>query len=36
VALRLLEGDREIMEAVRNGEIGSLREPVAETLNLSA
>lgn len=36
VALRLLEGDREIMEAVRNGEIGSLREPVAKTLNLSA
>lgn len=36
VALRLLEGDREIMEAVRNGEIGSLREPVAQNLNLSA
>lgn len=27
VALRLLEGDREIMEAVRSGEIGSLAEP---------
>lgn len=27
VALRLLEGDREIMEAVRSGEIGSLVEP---------
>lgn len=27
VALRLLEGDREMMEAVRNGEIGTLAEP---------
>lgn len=36
VALRLLEGDREIMEAVRNGGIGSLRESVTEPLNLSA
>lgn len=29
VALRLLEGDREIIKAVRNGEIGSLAQPVA-------
>jgi ferrous iron transport protein B len=28
VALRLLEGDREIMEAVSSGSIGSLREPL--------
>lgn len=28
VALRLLEGDRDIMAAVRSGEIGSLAEPV--------
>jgi len=27
VALRLLEGDREIIQAVRSGEIGSLNEP---------
>lgn len=31
VALRLLEGDREIIEAVRSGGIGSLAEPVAIT-----
>ena len=29
VALRLLEGDREIMDAVRSGEIGELAEPVS-------
>ena len=29
VALRLLEGDPEIIEAVRSGGIGSLPEPVA-------
>ena len=29
VALRLLEGDREIIDAVRNGEIGALAEPVS-------
>lgn len=29
VALRLLEGDREIIEAVRSGRIGELAEPVA-------
>lgn len=28
VALRLLEGDREIMEAVRSGEIGTLAVPI--------
>ncbi len=33
VALRLLEGDREIMEAVRSGEIGTLAEPVSANLN---
>jgi ferrous iron transport protein B len=32
VALRLLEGDREIMEAVRSGEIGTLAEPVGAQL----
>ena len=32
VALRLLEGDREIMEAVRSGEIGALAEPVGAQL----
>lgn len=31
VALRLLEGDREIMDAVRSGEIGSLAEPISLT-----
>ncbi|MEZ5330330.1 MAG: FeoB small GTPase domain-containing protein [Verrucomicrobiales bacterium] len=36
VALRLLEGDREIIEAVRSGEIGSLAEPVSANLNQSA
>lgn len=36
VALRLLEGDREIMEAVRSGEIGTLAEPVSAQLNQSA
>ena len=29
VALRLLEGDREIMDAVRSGEIGALAKPAA-------
>jgi ferrous iron transport protein B len=28
VALRLLEGDREIIEAVRSGEIGNLAVPI--------
>ena len=32
VALRLLEGDREIMQAVRSGDIGSLNEPVGSPL----
>jgi Fe2+ transport system protein B len=36
VALRLLEGDREIMDAVRSGEIGALAEPVSANLNQSA
>ena len=36
VALRLLEGDREIMDAVQSGEIGSLAEPVAANLHQSA
>ncbi len=36
VALRLLEGDREIMDAVRSGEIGALAEPVAIPSTLSA
>jgi len=36
VALRLLEGDREIMDAVRSGEIGALAEPVSTTLPQSA
>ena len=36
VALRLLEGDREIMDAVRSGEIGTLAEPVSAKLNQSA
>jgi Fe2+ transport system protein B len=36
VALRLLEGDRDIMAAVRSGEIGSLAEPVTTTLHQSA
>jgi ferrous iron transport protein B len=36
VALRLLEGDREIMAAVLSGEIGALAEPVSATLNQSA
>jgi ferrous iron transport protein B len=35
VALRLLEGDREIMDAVLSGEIGALAEPVSANLNLS-
>ncbi len=33
VALRLLEGDREIMQAVRSGEIGSLNEPAGTPLS---
>jgi ferrous iron transport protein B len=36
VALRLLEGDREIMEAVKSGEIGSLMETSATPIGLSA
>jgi Fe2+ transport system protein B len=36
VALRLLEGDREIMDAVLSGEIGELAEPVSISLNQSA
>ena len=36
VALRLLEGDREIMDAVKSGEIGALAEPVSANLDLSA
>lgn len=36
VALRLLEGDREIMDAVRSGEIGELAEPVSANLHQSA
>lgn len=36
VALRLLEGDREIIDAVRSGEIGSLAEPAGALLNQSA
>jgi Fe2+ transport system protein B len=36
VALRLLEGDREIMEAVRTGRIGELAEPVGASLTRSA
>ncbi len=36
VALRLLEGDREIIDAVRSGEIGALAEPVSASLNPSA
>ena len=36
VALRLLEGDREIMDAVLSGEIGALAEPVSAQLNHSA
>lgn len=36
VALRLLEGDREIMDAVLSGDIGALTEPVAAKLNPSA
>ncbi len=36
VALRLLEGDREIIDAVRSGEIGALAEPVSANLNQSA
>jgi ferrous iron transport protein B len=36
VALRLLEGDREIMDAVLSGDIGALAEPVSANLNLSA
>ncbi len=36
VALRLLEGDREIMEAVKSGEIGTLAEPASAHLDLSA
>ncbi len=35
VALRLLEGDRDIMEAVRSGEIGALAEPVSAKLEVS-
>ncbi len=35
VALRLLEGDREIMAAVRSGEIGALAEPAGSSLNPS-
>jgi ferrous iron transport protein B len=33
VALRLLEGDREIMDAVLSGDIGALAEPVSANLN---
>lgn len=36
VALRLLEGDREVIEAVRNGDIGTLAEPVSLHSNSSA
>lgn len=36
VALRLLEGDREIMDAVLSGEIGALAEPVSANLKSSA
>jgi ferrous iron transport protein B len=36
VALRLLEGDREIIEAVRSGEIGALAVPVHARLHHSA
>lgn len=36
VALRLLEGDREIMDAVLSGDIGALAEPVGGNMNLSA
>ena len=36
VALRLLEGDSEIMEAVRTGRIGELAEPVGASLTRSA
>lgn len=36
VALRLLEGDREIIDAVLSGEIGALAEPVSANLNQSA
>jgi Fe2+ transport system protein B len=36
VALRLLEGDREIMAAVKSGEIGTLMETSATPIGLSA
>jgi ferrous iron transport protein B len=36
VALRLLEGDREIMDAVLSGDIGALAEPVSANLKSSA
>jgi ferrous iron transport protein B len=36
VALRLLEGDREIMDAVQSGEIGSLAEPVTSLRAVSS
>ncbi|MBC8126586.1 MAG: 50S ribosome-binding GTPase [Gloeobacteraceae cyanobacterium ES-bin-144] len=36
VALRLLEGDRDIMNAVLTGDIGALAEPVSANLNQSA
>jgi ferrous iron transport protein B len=36
VALRLLEGDREIIEAVRSGEIGALAEPIHARIPQSA
>lgn len=32
VALRLLEGDREIIEAVKSGDIGGLAEPIGASL----
>lgn len=35
VALRLLEGDREIMDAVRSGDIGALAEPTNATFHPS-
>jgi ferrous iron transport protein B len=35
VALRLLEGDREIMDAVLSGDIGALAEPVGTNPNPS-
>jgi hypothetical protein len=32
----LLEGDREIMDAVRSGDIGALAEPISVNLKSSA